>query len=71
QSTMMALAMVVYAALIGAPGLGAVVLSSIGRFDIGTGFEAGMSIVILAMLFDRMILSIAKRQPGYSQALAV
>ena len=54
QTTMMALAMVVYAALIGAKGLGSDVLLAIGKFDVGAGFEAGMSIVFLAVIADRV-----------------
>jgi glycine betaine/proline transport system permease protein len=68
QTTMMALAMVIYAALIGARGLGAEVLLSIGRFDVGAGFEAGMSIVILAVIADRITQGWAK---GRQQALGV
>ena len=62
QTTMMALAMVAYAALIGAQGLGAEVLASIGRFQVGRGFEAGMSIVLLAVIADRITQAWAKRQ---------
>ena len=54
QTTMMALAMVVYAALIGTRGLGFDVLRAIGKFDVGAGFEAGMSIVFLAVIADRV-----------------
>ena len=54
QTTMMALAMVVYAALIGTRGLGFDVLLAIGKFDVGAGFEAGMSIVFLAVIADRV-----------------
>ncbi len=54
QTTMMALAMVVYASLIGAKGLGQEVLLAIGKFDVGAGFEAGMSIVFLAVIADRV-----------------
>lgn len=60
QTTMMCLAMVVYAGLVGAPGLGADVLRALGRFDIGGGFEAGTAIVILAILIDRFILRAAQ-----------
>ena len=62
QTTMMALAMVAYAALIGAQGLGSEVLASIGRFQVGRGFEAGMSIVLLAVIADRITQAWAKRQ---------
>ena len=54
QTTMMALAMITYAALIGTPGLGFEVLLAIGQFDVGRGFEAGMSIVIVAVVADRI-----------------
>jgi glycine betaine/proline transport system permease protein len=54
QTTMMALAMVIYAALIGARGLGFDVVRAIGKFDVGAGFEAGMSIVFLAVIADRV-----------------
>jgi len=54
QTTMMALAMVVYGALIGAQGLGSEVLLAIGRFNVGKGFESGMSIVFMAVIFDRI-----------------
>lgn len=62
QTTMMCLAMVVYASLIGARGLGAEVLLAIGRFDIGLGFEAGMSIVFLAVIADRITQGWAQKR---------
>jgi glycine betaine/proline transport system permease protein len=46
--------MAVYASLIGAPGLGLEILEAIGRFDIGWGFESGVSVVILAVIIDRI-----------------
>lgn len=55
QTTMMALAMVVIASMIGARGLGEEVLIAIGRLDVGRGFEAGLSIVILAIIIDRVL----------------
>ena len=63
QTTMMALAMVIYAALIGAQGLGSDVMEAIGEFNVGAGFEAGMSIVFLAVIADRVTQGLsAKRQ---------
>ena len=53
QTLMMAFAMVTYAALIGADGLGYVVLKAISEFDFGSGLVAGVCIVLLALLFDR------------------
>ncbi|MDM8516377.1 proline/glycine betaine ABC transporter permease [Desulfobacterales bacterium HSG16] len=54
QTTMMALAMVVIASMIGAKGLGLEVLLAINRIEIGRGFEAGLCIVILAIVIDRL-----------------
>jgi len=58
QCIMMALSMVVIAAMIGARGLGYKVLEGIQRLDIGTGFEAGLAIVILAIILDRVTQSL-------------
>ncbi len=54
QTIMMALSIVVIAALIGAGGLGQVVLESLQRLFVGRAFEAGLAIVVLAMLMDRI-----------------
>lgn len=61
QTTMMALAMVVVASMIGAKGLGMEVLVAINRIDIGMGFEAGLSIVFLAIIIDRLTHAMAIR----------
>jgi glycine betaine/proline transport system permease protein len=60
QTTMMALAMVVIASMIGARGLGLEVLLSINRIEVGRGLEAGLSIVILAIIIDRITNALAK-----------
>lgn len=62
QTTMMALAMVVIASMIGARGLGEQVLIAIGRIDIGRGLEAGLSIVFLAIIIDRLLQGIGEKQ---------
>ena len=54
QTTMMALAMVVIASMIGAGGLGERVLVATNRIDAGAGFEAGWAIVVLAIVIDRL-----------------
>lgn len=59
QTTMMALAMVVIAAMVGADGLGQPVLVAINRIDMALGFEAGISIVFLAIIIDRITGGIA------------
>src|SRR5690625_571064 len=61
QTTMMALAMVVIASMVGAQGLGEQVLISINRIDIALGFEAGISIVFLAIIIDRITNGVADR----------
>ncbi|WP_226038024.1 ABC transporter permease [Aquibacillus saliphilus] len=53
QTVMLSLSMVVIASMIGAPGLGREVLSSLQRAQVGTGFVAGIGIVILAIIIDR------------------
>lgn len=55
QTVMMALAMVVIASLVGAPGLGQDVLIALSQGDSGRGLVAGLSIAALAIVFDRII----------------
>lgn len=54
QTIMLSLSMVVIAALVGAPGLGVPVLRALNTVNIAKGFEAGASIVVLAIILDRM-----------------
>ncbi|MFG1497996.1 proline/glycine betaine ABC transporter permease [Saccharospirillum sp. HFRX-1] len=61
QTTMMALAMVVVASMIGARGLGQEVLAGINRLEVGRGLLAGLAIVALAVIFDRVTQSYGKR----------
>lgn len=60
QTIMMALAMVVICSMIGAAGLGLEVLRGIQRLDVGYGFIAGISIVIIAIIIDRVTQSLGK-----------
>ncbi|MNO39670.1 Glycine betaine transport system permease protein OpuAB [compost metagenome] len=62
QSVMMALSMVVVASMIGARGLGEDVLAGIQTLNVGQGVEAGLAIVALAMVIDR--ISQAYGRPG-------
>jgi glycine betaine/proline transport system permease protein len=59
QTTMMALAMVVIASMIGARGLGLEVLLAINRIEVGRGLEAGLCIVFLAIIIDRITHALA------------
>jgi glycine betaine/proline transport system permease protein len=62
QTTMMALAMVVIASMVGAGGLGLEVLRALQNLDVGRGFQAGLSIVLLAIIIDRITGAMAARQ---------
>jgi glycine betaine/proline transport system permease protein len=62
QTTMMALAMVVIASMIGARGLGLEVLKAINRIEVGHGFTAGISIVFMAIVIDRISSAFARKQ---------
>lgn len=65
QSIMLGLSMVVIAAMIGAGGVGTDVLRGIQRLQVGEGFEAGLVVVILAIILDRLTASFGKtKQPG-------
>src|ERR687890_415514 len=57
QTMMLALSMVVIASMIGTGGLGNVVLQGIQRLDIGLGFKSGLSVVLLAIILDRITQS--------------
>jgi glycine betaine/proline transport system permease protein len=57
QTMMLALSMIVIASMIGAGGLGNVVLQGIQRLDIGLGFKSGLSVVLLAIILDRLTQS--------------
>jgi len=54
QCIMLSLSMVVIAAMVGAPGLGVPVLRALNTVNIAKGFEAGLAIVIVAFLLDRL-----------------
>lgn len=64
QSTMMSVSMVVIAAFIGAGGLGFSVLYALDRVRIDSGFEAGLAILIIAVVLDRLTQALSRvRQP--------
>jgi len=54
QTILLSLSMVVIAGMIAAGGLGEKVLEGINNLDIGLGFESGLSVVILAIILDRI-----------------
>ena len=59
QTVMLTLSMVVIASMIGAPGLGMNVLTALQQADVGQGFVAGLAIVILAIIVDRLTQSLS------------
>lgn len=61
QTIMLSLSMVVVASLVGAGGLGEDVLLAIQRLDVGRGLQAGIAIVALAVVLDRLSQALAKR----------
>nr|WP_083649497.1 ABC transporter permease subunit [Salaquimonas pukyongi] len=61
QVIMLSLNMVIIASMIGAGGLGYEVLAALRRLDIGTGIEAGLAIVALAIALDRLSQALARR----------
>ncbi|MGW2594708.1 ABC transporter permease/substrate binding protein [Streptomyces sp. NPDC001515] len=77
QVIMLGLSMVVIAGMVGGGGLGGSVYRAIGNVDVGLGFEAGVSIVILAMYLDRMtgalgreVSPLGRRAVAKAQAMA-
>ena len=62
QTTMMALAMVVVASLVGAGGLGEAVLRALGRQEAGNSAIAGLAIVVMAIIIDRITQSAARER---------
>lgn len=62
QTVMLSLSMVVIASMIGAPGLGREVVSALQRANVGTGFVAGLSIVVLAIAMDRFTQSFRSKE---------
>jgi glycine betaine/proline transport system permease protein len=59
QVIMMALSMVVIAGMVGAAGLGSVVVRGITQLDVGAGFEGGLAVVFLAIYLDRVTAALA------------
>ena len=62
QTIMMALAMVVIASLVGSRGLGSDILAGVAQLETGRGLMAGLGIVMLAIIIDRISQSFAKGQ---------
>jgi len=61
QTIMAALSMVTIAALIDAPGLGQTVIKALETLDVGTAFNAGLAIVVMAIVLDRVTTAASDR----------
>lgn len=70
QIIMLALSMVVIAGMVAAGGLGGDVTAAIQRLDVGLGFEAGLSVVVLAILLDRFTASFGQKMGLYARLRA-
>lgn len=64
QTIMAALSMVTIAALIDGPGLGKNVIKALQSVDVGTAFNAGLALVVLAIMLDRTTTAMATRSEG-------
>ncbi len=60
QTIMLSLSMVVIASMIGAQGVGADVFKAVTQAKTGVGFEAGLAVVVLAIILDRMTQNLVK-----------
>ncbi|MGP4015722.1 ABC transporter permease [Saccharopolyspora sp. 5N708] len=63
QVIMLALSMVVIAGMVGATGLGSEIYQAVTRVQLDLGFEAGLSVVILAVYLDRITAVLSDRSP--------
>ena len=69
QTIMLAVSMIVITALIAAPGLGQDTLRALIRNDVGAMFDAGVAIVILAIVLDRLTEKVSERLDPRKRAL--
>lgn len=62
QTIMLALSMVVVAGLVGAGGLGEQIVRALGHVDVGRGAEAGLAILVIAIILDRITTTLGRRK---------
>jgi glycine betaine/proline transport system permease protein len=61
QTIMMALSMVVITALVDSPGLGKNIIHALQQNDVGLAFDAGLAVVVMAVMFDRLTTAMGER----------
>jgi glycine betaine/proline transport system substrate-binding protein len=69
QVIMLSLSMVVISSMVGAGGLGGDIVQALSRIDVGLGAEAGLSVVIIAILLDRLTASLGGARPARKRIL--
>ena len=60
QVIMLSLSMVVISGLVGAAGLGSLVVSAVTQLDVAAGFDSGLAVVILAIFLDRFTAALGQ-----------
>lgn len=65
QVIMLSLSMVVIASMVGAEGLGLDIVRALQSIDVGLGAEAGIAVVILAILLDRLTATLGGKRRGW------
>lgn len=68
QVIMLSLSMVVIASMVGAEGLGLDIVRALQSIDVGLGAEAGVAVVILAILLDRLTATLGGKRRGWPAA---
>jgi ABC-type proline/glycine betaine transport system permease subunit len=64
QVIMLSLSMSVIASMVGAPGLGRPIVQALSSVNIPLGFEAGLAVVVIAMILDRITGALGTRRPA-------
>lgn len=68
QCIMLSLSMVVISAMIGCEGLGQDIVYALSRVDVALGFEAGLAVVLIAMVLDRLTQALNRNAGGMKRA---
>ncbi|QGQ99673.1 ABC transporter permease subunit [Paenibacillus psychroresistens] len=71
QTIMLSLSMVVIASMIGAQGVGADVYRAVTQLKTGQGFEAGLAVVVLAILLDRLTQNVIGKKRKVNKSFAL